>query len=328
MQGSATHCTVEGYFRHHPYMRISSLLLVSLILLVGAPGLRADELRLPDPQTFGPQLDGLGFLVAEAPETLDAGAAIVNLNGHFASAPFVPEGMQDVRDINRIVQTSLSGGYGLTEFISAGISVPIRLDQDVTGRDVRGFGLGDLGIWGKAQILTEVGGPFSLGVVGHLFLPTGSVQHLLGDGRWRGQLVGSAGRHAGPFLLLVNIGYRLRSGELDYLGLVYRDELLFGAGIAYLENSRRYMVEVYGSSPEVELFARGLTPIEVMAGIRQSLTPAWTIDVGAGRGVTDSHGSPAFRAIGVLRFSLPANGEPVDAEQALTSVSRLGGDIP
>jgi hypothetical protein len=306
--------TMRGFSIHHGRHRrpvwtllrclSRSTLGVLVLCLIDSTAL-ADEHTL-SPQLFRPSVDGLGLAVLEAPTMPEAGAYSVALFAGTANRPLSVR-MDGSREniLDQMLSFDLVGAYAINDLIVAGAHVPV-FQHTLPGAAESLTGVGDVALWGKGAVLTELGGPFSLSAGGRLKFPSGNSAEFMGDGAWTGEMTGLIGRHFGRFHAVGNLGYRLRSRPIDYANLDFRDEVLFGLGLAIAESSRRYTFEVHGSTPAAASFTGEQTPLEALAGLRQPVGKRFWIDAGVGRGLTYGYGSPAFRAFLGLRLVFPA----------------------
>ena len=141
------------------WMALASILYAQIGLGRGLEGI-----RVPTAKTLG---EGYLFMSATY-ETVSDGRAL-SMNGYTT-----PDGT--VMPINNDAPSSggaAAFGFGLSDILEIGLSLPFYYDGEITGTDLDGFGAGDLQAYFKYSYPFELV-PVTLAFSGELFVPTGA----------------------------------------------------------------------------------------------------------------------------------------------------------
>ncbi len=186
---------------------------------------------------------------------------------------------------------------------------------------------GDLRIGLRGRIWGEDATPFQLGGGGYMFAPTGTQDQYAGDGGFRGALHLAMGGRVGTSVALlwgVAAGVVLRASDSPH-AFTYSA----GAGLVFADDVVQIGPEIYGATPlSGDLPLASIPVVETAAGTNAELLFGTKIRVldgltfgGAiGPGLSNSVGTPAFRALGTLGWTpLPrpkGSDEPDEPEAA------------
>jgi hypothetical protein len=225
------------------------------------------------------------------------------------------------------IDAHLFAAATLSEHLEVAADMPFTLHQgegfQVLGQQgvlepgVSAAGLGDLRLLARVAPLAR---PLPLGfwgvLTGELRMPTGDGQSASGEGGWR---VGSgvALEHAvGPLVrVLFNAGARLRL-ETPTVSSAIGHELTAGLSAVirlppfWKLHDPRAIFEANLATPltrPLHLNDRETqrTAWDAMTGLRANLSPRWTVELDAGRGITyqRGYGREAFRMVGAIRYT-------------------------
>ena len=265
---------------------------------------------------FHPAMDARGYLTLNGTETLDHeelsfGLGSLEWGRHLLA---FSSGSASY-SVDNVVSATLVGALGLRVHgvpLEVGASLPLSIMNGTHDR-LEGQGMGDLGLHVKARLVHA--GPFGLGAIASVYLPTASPQdRFLGEPGITPQLVGVADVSLGRVRLAVNGGVRLRQTStftdmmMGTMGTITTStELPVGAGEACaLSPDRVELVgEVFGAIPVGE--HHGYQPLEALGGVKVYLARNSYMSLGAGRGLLDQAGNPDLRAfIGIVFEPKPA----------------------
>ncbi|MEO1480728.1 MAG: hypothetical protein AAFU77_01395 [Myxococcota bacterium] len=213
------------------------------------------------------------------------------------------------------------GNLSLFERFDVGFSVPYTvaqggLDTDIvqtlTGQeDLPSSGLGDVSVLLKAELTQQIAALPAVAVGAELTFPTGDPEALLGEeGMVYAPFVAFSrrfGEHHGG----VNVGYRVRPEELQFLGVDVGNELFYRVGFLYAVDGRRgpskwnVYASLFGHSPIEQPFGLGAeddelirTSLEANLGVQRRIATDFgglRVTGGLGTGLSSGYGSPELR---------------------------------
>ncbi|WP_257461735.1 OmpA family protein [Archangium lipolyticum] len=267
-----------------------------------------------DVQQFKPapgQSDVLGLHGAGVPGHLRWRAGLFI---NYADDPLIIINPATDARVRRLVDQQLGfdliGAIGLGERFEVGFTLPIALQQNVSGINSTGVretawggGFGDLRLIPKAQLLKTGGLRLALAVP--VILPTG------GSGDFRGQsgfgvqprVTADYAFEEGGVRLLANVGVNFRERQ-ELLNLSVGNELSYGVGTAIpfeiADHRFTGLVSVAGAAG---LGATGGTqreevPLELQGALQYRITPKLLATLGLGRGIIRGYGMPEYRVLG------------------------------
>jgi OmpA-OmpF porin, OOP family len=187
------------------------------------------------------------------------------------------------------------------------IGLPVSWVQ--SGDDVGGTGvsrtakLGDVPLALRRSLVKTRKKEVEVAAQIDMWLPTGSREHLSGDGRVRALPRLIVGGELGPIYYTTNVGVLFRR-HLDLGTPEIGTALSFGAGAGVHLANRHVLIgpELWGNSvfaqqgSDTPFFGKHSTPVEAMlAG--QVLAGDFTFGAGLGSGITSAPGTAKFRAI-------------------------------
>lgn len=199
------------------------------------------------------------------------------------------------------------GALGLGERFELFVQVPVVLVQRgdepnlgaVQFEDPSGASIASLRVGGSVRLLGEDRGPFQLGALAALAIPTGSDDQLSAD-----QGVGAEGRvtlgyHLEKWTLGANAGVRYRPSA-DYGTVRIGTEAPFTGG-AYFRATEQLMAlgELNGALTfrDKQAFKSEGTPLELLLGARFTTALKLVLTGAVGVGLTQAAGTPDVRVI-------------------------------
>lgn len=164
-----------------------------------------------------------------------------------------------------------------------------------------GGGLGDISA--GIRVLAGTWGPFSLGVSGHLLLPTGNRNQYMGE-RLPRLRVGMLGEtKLGRFSIRTNLLAHVREPVPTFFDFTASSELHLETGfLARLDPQVDLIAEVMTRVGLAKGPSGGRLASEAMAGIRYRPSPTLRLDIGLGRGLTEGYGTTGIRAMAGLSY--------------------------
>ncbi len=295
----------------------SLLVLVAFLLFAGdaaaqsqTAGFSLSRFR-PAPTTE----DGFALTLPRTLGHLRPGAQLVL---DYAHQPLVLARANDNPDgaiVKHQLVAHVVAALGLGERFEVFVHAPITLAQKGDDPSIGGIrfpvpssaSFGDLTFGGTARLYGEDRGPFQLGLLAAVTVPSGSDKGLSGDGG-----VGVDGRltaayHHEKWTLAANLGGRYRPAA-DYGTARLGSELLFGAG-AYYRATENFMAlaEWYGGSTARgrQFFTSRGTASELLFGARYSTPIRLVLGGGFGVGLTQAAGVPDARVLFSLGYPPP-----------------------
>ena len=162
--------------------------------------------------------------------------------------------------------------------------------------------MGDVRLGADLRVFGRYGSPFTLGVGGQFFVPTGSSDQYTSDNLSHGIVRVAAAGEAGVFVWAANVGYHVRAQQILVDGNPYGSALIYGAALGVRVANRHLLVgpELYGETNTVTkgaFFGSGSTPVEAILGAHYTIGDDWRIGAGAGPGLTHDLGSPVVRVL-------------------------------
>jgi outer membrane protein OmpA-like peptidoglycan-associated protein len=219
----------------------------------------------------------------------------------------------------------LNIGVGVLGILQVDLGLPIGLEtqsaDDVTSiAPIRGAGVGDLTLRAKATAIENRLGGFGLGFTLGFTFPTGDQQQFLSDTGVGITASAIADYHSRWITLALNLGVRLRTELVDFLGHEFGHELTYGLGLdVHLWRSVIDLgLELYGRTQLLSPFANtDGTTLEVLAGPKWWILPELSLQTAAGAGVIQGVGTPDFRFLLGLTYAprtADSDGDGLDDE--------------
>jgi len=213
----------------------------------------------------------------------------------------------------------LDFAMGLRERFEINAAVPFAVVQSTESGTAAGIMLknagagavGDARVGGSVLLYGRTTGP-QVGLAATLAVPVGSQNSFTGDRGIGAELLATAGFVGPGYRVIANGGVRLRP-EADYVTTDQGTELIGRAGVVVPFVNNRLM-----ASLEFDVMARASgrdaykalgSPILTLLGARYHFSNGLCVGAGAGLGLTEAPGSPAFRTLVTFGYS-PEPKEP------------------
>jgi uncharacterized repeat protein (TIGR01451 family) len=234
---------------------------------------------------------------------------------HYAKDPlgFVdPEGGEFVYALVAHQATlDLMGSLSLFDRFELAVSLPVTYQSSQTGASitpalpegVSGAGLGDVRLVPKLHLLSA--GGLHLGLVSPVQLPSAGGKGFRGGGGPAVQpMLVAEWASEGGLRLVANVGATLRREE-QFRNLRAGNELVFGLATHVPVGERLVLqAHVQGARSLIEQ-ARKELPLEVLGAVGFRVTDGLMLHVGGGPGLTQSYGTPRFRAFAGIGWTQP-----------------------
>ncbi len=278
-----------------------------------------------DARVFRPAVGPHNIFMLEGADSLEHLQVTGGLLVDYASQPLVLKfGDTSKAIVDQQLAAHVLVGFGLFDRLQLDLALPIYLVNDgrFEGEDIRGATVGDLNFRAKYGFLSSMTGPVGLGLGVEVGVPTGDSKAFVGAGSVtvtpRLLVDTRFSTPIGTTKLMANVGARWlddrRVHDAD-LGA----QLVYGAGaeVEVVENVLSLGAEVFGGSQFDAFFENAAaSPLELMMGAKISTADGFTITAGAGGGLIGGYGTPDFRAIVGLMYTLPMD-EPVEEVEPL-----------
>lgn len=238
---------------------------------------------------------GEGGLAVPNTDTLPSRTVRVGIVGDVAGDPLEyrdRDGNRVAGAIDRATAATLGIAVGLPKGFEASIHVPVTLQQTGMMAADGAAGLRDLGIGFKWA--TRVGAA-RFAVAPELVVPTGDENAMTGEGTLGGKVQVLADTQLGRLRLGGSVGARLRASEASFGPASVGNQVLFGA-IADFVASRSHRIHLVGEVLGGAAVRSSESPAEVLGSV-QWFVGDWALVAGGGAGLTQSIGSPAWRAL-------------------------------
>ncbi len=175
-------------------------------------------------------------------------------------------------------------------------------------------GIGDLRLGARVRLFGEYHDAFQIGLGGYVWLPTGTDQAFISDGKVRGMPHLLLGGRVDRFIWSVMAGPTLKSST-NVGNVKLGHQFNWGAGLGVLLGTKRNFqlgLESTGGVTLTEANKRS-TNAEVLAGAKYRVISPLEIGLGVGPGLTSGVGTPDFR--GVFSIMYTPEIEPPDGDR-------------
>lgn len=220
--------------------------------------------------------------------------------------------------VNPQVTLSLLGSIGLFDIVEIGLLVPVTVAQssgDLTpvlpfaaddGDSIEAFGLNDIRLSAKTQILDLLADPLGLAFILTGYIPTGMDDRFVGDDSFGLEaLVSGETWLIRGIRMAINVGYRYRHNAVDVRESRIGDAILWGVGVnvPLFMKTLDLIAEVDGAVGVASKeegrsgIQAGEVPAELKLAARFGLHEDWSLTAGMGFGLnSEAVGTPDFRA--------------------------------
>lgn len=309
-------------------------------VLGGASGARAQTLPQFDLNQFRPSeltTDGFAVSTADAQGHKRFGFQIyIDFSNDplvFAGAAGTPEEGQQFQMVNRQLTGHFMWSLGLWEHLVIFMDLPYSfiVDDKLSDADrafieminqaqliPRGSGLGDVYLGARGNLFGTRDDVAQIALQATLTANTASVtdslQNYLGDRNKKPYIGGwfelfltfNAGDH---IRIPINVGYKTNFSQ-DIVTLKLGNQLTWGTGLQVLLGDDRFMItaEAFGrtaAASNTGFGGREETPVEVLGGFKYLDRTGFAVGLAGTAGVTPGYGSPDWRLIGMLGFTMP-----------------------
>ncbi len=256
---------------------------------------------------YQPTTDNGYYLSIEGSQTLGRNKWTLGLSAAYAEEPVIQVNaanvkLQDV--IQRDIGLFLTGAYGITNWLNAGVSVsgiPYMVFQPVnTAASSTQAKMSDLTVNFKFRALDNTKYPVGLAFVPFVTIPTGASNQYVGAGVVTGgaKAVLESKRIMERFSASLNLGYTLREGVNLLAGTRADDTLSYGVGANFAAHPIVDLTaEINGSTLTGDFFGSQYRPLEADAGLKIFPHKNIIVTVGGGVGILKSIGTPKYRAL-------------------------------
>jgi outer membrane protein OmpA-like peptidoglycan-associated protein len=295
-------------------LRRRTLGLLAIVLVMGAGTAHADPTRNIELSTFRPapgvEADLLGV---ETPAVGERGAWSLAVYFNHAVNPLQVESSADLdmtdSPVTGRTAAELAFSYALEGRYEVGIGVPLLSqtgdDPMFSGIDpANGTALGDVALHGKAHWLDVA--PFSLGSSATITVPTATGGEFAGIKYPSLHVRGIVGLRTARVKVVTNAGFQLRATS-SLANVQQGSELTYGVGGAYrMLDELSAIAELRGAFGLVGEETLGVSPLEILGGVRYRPLRQVSVAAGLGRGVLSGIGSPDVRALLLVSFNAGA----------------------
>src|SRR5215211_609085 len=286
-----------------------SEIAVALVVVISAASASAQGL---DGQRYDPPAGAAGGLAVErpvVPRHLGFGLGLVG-NYSYEAVVWRDSGGSTVygKPLEHALTLDLLASIGLGNVFELAVDLPLHAiyqgDSSLQSA-AAAPGIGDLRVVPKLAFTSRGAVNFAIGAAMPVGIPTGSPAALRGDGTFTLNpelLLGLRGRGWGAS---GNAGFRFRPDgpALNVMG----NELTYGLATQFTLLPRsevlELMIEATGATYLTNDSQVANLPIELFGGLGIRPHSDWTIDLGAGAGLTRGLDAPRFRIIAGVRYN-------------------------
>jgi hypothetical protein len=215
---------------------------------------------------------------------------------------------------------------GIFDFLSIGTEIPFTVLENIkhnnTAISYNETSLGDIRFDVKGRILEDKSWYPGIAVIPSVFVPTGNENKFTGNTglRYQGLLV--VDKDFGPIYVSFNGGYRFVEGK-TVVNTRIDDQMLYGIGVRIplpVWERFEFIADGNGSSV-VRNFSKATTSVEAIGGLRKTFKNGLRVDLAGGAGIIKSLGTPAFRVMVGLGYTMPKRKKKV----TLPAISEMVG---
>lgn len=312
------------------------LLLLLAALPAASVAAQAPPLEFPV-DNFRPTASARGYWVTENGTLLGHLKPSFNLYVSYASRPLqlinTDTGDSESNLVGGRLDFDLMMAIGFFDVLELGVVLPATATQnagnlavlDRTNGSQLSGGLRDMRIIPKVKLAHAPDDVVALALALPISLPTGDPAQLLGSGSvgFLPTLILSVDTEYFDWAL--NVGYRLRQNSVVQFSQdqkeIHLGQEVFGSSgvkIAFVPN----VVELVGDfwmSTSIQDTDVEEVPAEIMGGLRVRIEPGLLLHAGAGAGLTQGIGAPAYRVLGGVGFEAVTDPDP-DEDRILSEV--------
>ena len=254
----------------------------------------------PNIQLFHPAADATGTFTlynSSVLEPKDWRAAFILNYGH------APLEINNQTASEGLLTFDATFAMGITKWLELGLDIPIAIRQEAGAgfaAVISDSGLHDFNLFAKINILQASDHWVGLAFIPRVFIPTGEDASYLGDdgGAYGGWF--AVDKVWDRFRLMLNLGAMFRPTANVFNNINVRHQMDFGLGAVYeiLPEFLFAKGEFSGSTQFANFFSDSLTtPVQFYGGIEVLLKQGFALSLGGSAGLTDSYGTPDWRAV-------------------------------
>lgn len=213
---------------------------------------------------------------------------------------------------------SLGASLDLSERFSVNLMLPAAFNwgTQVLQFAADGFGVGDVAGGARVIVLKTRRDLLNVGLRGGLVLPTGRQIAYMGESSVRGTVGAVAATNLGPLRLAGDAGLVLRQQLATAEDFTLGNEVTFGAGARYaLPDATRlaFTAQAVSRAGLVNFLRGGAeNSLEALAGVQVMPSRAVTVDLAAGRGLTEGYGTTDMRVLAAIVVEhIPKEAPPI-----------------
>ena len=212
--------------------------------------------------------------------------------------------------VNYAFVSDFVAALGLFDFLSIGAEIPFtvleNIKQNNTATSYNETSIGDIRFDVKGRILEDKSWYPGIAVIPSVFIPTGNVNKFTGNTGLRYQSLLVIDKDFGPIYVSLNGGYRFVEGK-TVISTRIDDQMLYGIGVKVplpVGERIEFIAEGNGSSV-VRNFSKATTSVETIGGLRKTFKNGLRVDLAGGAGIIKSLGTPAYRVMVGLGYTMP-----------------------
>lgn len=270
-----------------------------------------------DIELLNPTMGARALPGVDLPRSDGAGSVRAGLLLQYQDDPLTVYDAARDEELGAVVSRRTAGALGLSWDLSDRFTIQAALpgaaswQTEVPELSGDGAGVGDLAVGGRWLGLT--GRTAALGLQADLRLPTSPANAWLGERGVRVHPTLLASADLGPLTLAAQPGLLLRTDLTTTEDLSLGNEATLGAGARLdLPAATRtsFTASLLGRTALDRPLSGGETPVEALAGVQLRPTRDLTVDVAAGRGMTEGYGTTDLRLVSAVRMRFPAPEPP------------------
>lgn len=295
---------------------------------------------------FEPAEHGSSFFGVESLDWRNDGRPVFGWVGDYAYKPLViyareanaAAGKELLVVARHQLVGHLGGSLNFGERLRVGLDLPLAFygagDAGQIGLEKflppQSAGLGDLRVAGDWRLFGQPGESLVGAVGARLFLPIGSSQADVSDGRLRVDLHAQGAGQVGSIIWGARFGYLYRSLHTTLSEGTIGSELQLGLAAGWKGMGGKLVVgpELTAATRAASDAFHGLvTPVDLLLGAHYDVAPNWRLGAGLGRGLTSAFGDPTVRGVFSATWVPSAADAPV-VEKSVAAPDRDGDGVP
>jgi len=260
---------------------------------------------------FIPQVGEDRFTNIQSSSTIGSGKSQLGFFLDYAKTPVELElSNRDVRLSKHQLAGTLLAGYGVTNSLQIGISIPYLFSQDGRKIDeetgVSSAGFGDIRVSAKYRLLGGGANETGIALSPFIVFYTGHADDWIGNNSLAGGAMLILDKNwNNKTTIAFNLGYQFKKTEVLTPTQKIGDTILYGLGISHNLLEKLILTgEIYGNTPVADTFDKNLSPLEVDVSLGYKINQGSRIIAGVGRSITRGVGGPDWRVFAGIRIGL------------------------